>query len=509
MTLSRLSLLALALCALSTGCPPKDDTGDVPEADADTDADADSDTDADSDADADADSDADTDTMTTDDDGDGYSEDEGDCDDTDPEVSPEGKEVPYDGVDNDCDEETLDDDLDGDGFGIEDDCDDTDPAVNPDATEDWLDGIDNDCDDVIDESDERFEVAVLDNSCDCGFPSALDVDSAGQVHVAYRNADYGYLEYTKREADGTWGAGATVLSSYYYDYGEYMDAVCDGADRFQVAYTASDYYGGMELDFIYRDSGGGWSSEYVVDDYYSGKSTSVGWYVGMDVDSANDPSFAYFDADYGIPMVADYTSWGVAIYAQADTNYVGPTGFGTSIALDSTAADHLAFYDPYAWYGLSEEIQYSQLNDDLASIAYSETVSADPGYTAHEGMRTSIAVRSDDIPCVSWWDYAGGDLNFACRDDGWAETTVDSSGSVGAWPAMVITSTDTVYIAYYDMTNADLKLAYFDGKAWHTMTVDSAGDVGMAPSIALDGSDQVYISYYDATNAQLKFATGR
>ena len=53
----------------------------------------------------------DEDTDAYDDDGDGYTEEEGDCDDAEPEVNPEGTEIPDDGIDQDCDgeDETTDD----------------------------------------------------------------------------------------------------------------------------------------------------------------------------------------------------------------------------------------------------------------------------------------------------------------------------------------------------------------------------------------------------------------
>ncbi|MCB9777273.1 MAG: hypothetical protein H6742_01750 [Alphaproteobacteria bacterium] len=114
--------------------------------------------------------------STDDNDGDGYSIADGDCDDDDPFINPEGKEY-CDGVDNDCDGAIDEDDAsdaptwypdaDGDGHGTEedaitacerpegyvvksDDCDDADADNFPDNDES-CDGQDNDCDDEVDE----------------------------------------------------------------------------------------------------------------------------------------------------------------------------------------------------------------------------------------------------------------------------------------------------------------------------------------------------------------------
>jgi hypothetical protein len=102
-------------------------------------------------------------------DGDGYTEAQGDCDDDDASVSPEGIEV-CNSVDDDCDGITDESvttryylDEDGDGYGDAsvsrgactrpdgwsesgEDCDDADPALHPDQDEVCGDGVDQNCD---------------------------------------------------------------------------------------------------------------------------------------------------------------------------------------------------------------------------------------------------------------------------------------------------------------------------------------------------------------------------
>jgi len=137
-----------------------------------------------------------------DNDGDGYGDTSSsyfclgwDCDDSNPDVNPEGIEGPYgdpscgDGLDNDCDGHVdLDDiycieciDNDNDGFGILasanctdwfEDCDDSNPDINPGATEGpygdptCSDMVDNDCDDGSDLDDLCCGSTCVDNDND-------------------------------------------------------------------------------------------------------------------------------------------------------------------------------------------------------------------------------------------------------------------------------------------------------------------------------------------------------
>jgi hypothetical protein len=66
-------------------------------------------------------------------------------------------------------------------------------------------------------------------------------------------------------------------------------------------------------------------------------------------------------------------------------------------------------------------------------------------------------------------------------------------------------------IAYYDGTNADLKVARCNDKGCaggnETRTpVDASGDVGTYASVAVGLDGKPVVAYYDATNGDLKLA---
>jgi len=106
------------------------------------------------------------DTSLLDLDQDGVSAAQGDCDDSDPTISPLLMEEPYDGIDNDCNPNTPDDDLDSDGYTIENDCDDLDPEYHEQCpTDEDDDGVsleEGDCND----SDPNIFPGHPDDNCD-------------------------------------------------------------------------------------------------------------------------------------------------------------------------------------------------------------------------------------------------------------------------------------------------------------------------------------------------------
>jgi hypothetical protein len=123
----------------------------------------------------------DTAAGTNDVDGDGYSEDEGDCNDSDPNISPSATDE-MDGIDQNCD--GIDGvDMDRDEHASLDsggqDCDDQDETVHPGADE-LCNDVDDDCDGVPTAEDcDDNNASVPENDADCdGVTTADDCDDS-------------------------------------------------------------------------------------------------------------------------------------------------------------------------------------------------------------------------------------------------------------------------------------------------------------------------------------------
>jgi len=233
------------------------------------------------------------DASTGDLDGDGFSECTGDCDDSDPDLSPAESEL-CDGIDNDCDGE-IDEDfpevcdtcLDADGDGVTDcdgDCDDADPLVFPGAAE-ICDGLDSDCDGVtpageLDQDGDGLSTCTgdCDDLDDTVHPGALEVSDDG-IDQDCSGADT-VTCWEDEDGDG-FGGDVPLLAEGECDGDGLsdLDTDCDDEDD-QVYPDAPELCDGVDND-----------CDGAVDDDVE----AWDWFADADGDGAGDPDAPFED----------------------------------------------------------------------------------------------------------------------------------------------------------------------------------------------------------------------
>ena len=174
----------------------------------------------------------------------------------------------------------------------------------------------------------------------------------------------------------------------------------------------------------------------------------------------------------------------------------------TSLAVDSQNLAHVSFYD----WGPGNLMFATQTTAGAWQI---ETLD-----TGGKGKYASLAIAPDGSDNIAYYDSNKGDLKLIYNGPGgWLPPiTVDGelpSGTppdVGGYPSLKMDSSSLWHISYYDFTNKDLKYASYSGGSWYVYTVDSSGDVGQYSSLVLDSGGYAHIAYYDATNGKLKYA---
>ena len=129
------------------------------------------------------------------------------------------------------------------------------------------------------------------------------------------------------------------------------------------------------------------------------------------------------------------------------------------------------------------------------------------------GSETSVAIGIDGNPIIAYYDVTNGDLKVAsCDTPACATTTVatiDSTNNVGRTPSITIGANGHPVISYLDYTNFDLKLATCMDASCSKVSiavVDSVGEVGWFSSVAIGRNGNPVISYADQLNGDLKIA---
>jgi hypothetical protein len=164
----------------------------------------------------------------------------------------------------------------------------------------------------------------------------------------------------------------------------------------------------------------------------------------------------------------------------------------------------------------SQHLKFLKCTDaSCGTVAKVWTLDSD----ANTGLYTSIAIGTDGLPVISYYDNNLKDLKVVhCGDSSCSSnnlfTKIDSNNEVGQYTSIAIGADAFPIISYYDFTNQTLRVAKCPdttcskscGSGTTCTTVDSSADVGKNNSITVGMDGYPVISYIDTSNKTLKFA---
>jgi len=291
------------------------------------------------------------------------------------------------------------------------------------------------------------------------------IDVSGNVYISYfddTNRDLkfawknvGAAEWQYEVADN--GGGSQNYDKYDVGEDTSLAVGTDGIARVSYYSDAND-----DLKYAVRVGAGGncgggkWKCT-TIDS--TGK---VGKYTSLALDSSNKANISYYDSTNGnlkhAYEVAGNGNCNGGMW-QCDTvdNSPHEVGEHTSIALDQNGYPQIAYEDE-TW----GDLKYACKTVNGWSIT---VVSGDGSGSAHTGEDTSLAIGSDGRPRIAFHNETTEDLDFAIRSDvcgtpgTWDIQHIDTVGDQGEDNSLALKSDDTPCVSYHDETHGNLKYA--------------------------------------------------
>lgn len=193
----------------------------------------------------------------------------------------------------------------------------------------------------------------------------------------------------------------------------------------------------------------------------------------------------------------------------------GTGGMFASLAIDASSNPVIAHYDDgnralrvARWNGAAFTAETIDEGEPGADAEGAE-VAADVGSYADLEIR-------DGVDYIAYYDATHGNLKLAWGvtggpytieviDDGGGSRLVEGGGDVGQWPDIVVQD-GQLWVSYHDVGNQDLRLAKGVPGNWTIEVVDDGEFVGADSELFLNGS-QPSIAYFDGRNNDMMLAT--
>jgi hypothetical protein len=332
----------------------------------------------------------------------------------------------------------------------------------------------------------QWSVEVVDSADDVGLSASLVLDSSDNPHIAYFDTTSDRVLYAVGSPT-TWTV--TEVSPAGTGAGDCSIAL-DSAETPHIAYHWFDGSRG-HLSYASFD-GASWSSEVAI------TNTAIRFNAELVMSSADAPRVAYLHPwpflglNLSYLATRDASGWSEFLVTSTDRNAAD-----IALVLDADDQYHTAVSD------IDSRLIYYTTQDNTTGDRrdYRVATGTDPG-------TVDLTIDDAEVAYFVWVEQTTANLMFTYYD-GTTHTpiTLDPVTLVDGSVSIVIDSAGVLHIAYYDVTNGDLKYATGTVAGGFTYeVVDSNADVGVDNDIVLDASGKPHIAYYDATTGDLKYA---
>jgi hypothetical protein len=243
-------------------------------------------------------------------------------------------------------------------------------------------------------------------------------------------------------------------------------------------YPKISYYGDRNLKYA-SWNGDLWDIQTIDTDSHNGYS-----YTSLKLNNQGYPCIRYFDPTR---VLLKYAYWnGTAWIKQVvDSN----AGCCTSLALDTFGLPHIS-------YSSDGCVKYASLVENRWLI---ETIDNNTGYSM---ASNSLVLDHANNPHICY----GTERSLICAEKTDGIWVLKSVAGTGQYCSIALNSQNKPCIAYWDGTKGYAKYAKFNGDSWTNEIVDSSADVGTDISLALDSKDQAHICYKQQSVDNLKYA---